>query len=71
MLINPATVVVFVLFILSLHSRFRGLGQFCLDNKIMRLGSFFFIITHHTLFHYRQQEMLCANQQGKSTHLSI
>ena len=41
MLINPATVVVFVLFILSLHSRFRGLGQFCLDNKIMRLGSFF------------------------------
>ena len=59
----------FVLFILSRHLKFRGSILF-LDNKSQ--DQFLsFVATHHTLFHYCQEEMLSVNQQGKSKQFFV
>lgn len=58
---SSATFVVFVLFILSRHFRFRGPGQFCLDNKITRLGSFF-VFYHYASYTFSlppRRDVMC------------
>ena len=59
----------FVLFILSRHLKFRGSILF-LDNKSQD-HFLSFVATHHTLFHYCQEEMLSVNQQGKSKQFFV
>lgn len=70
-LINTVRLLLLCLYYLSCHGISSSEGLICfLDNKSQD-HFLSFVATHHTLFHYCQEEMLSVNQQGKSKQFFV